>query len=92
VSDELGGDVEVILIDRADSFVFGFSKLDFVFGRRMAESVVHPYVDIVKPGLRFVDTTIRAIDPDLRRVETDAGSFDGDVPSAPTSIRRRRPG
>ena len=79
LSDELGDDVEVILIDRADSFVFGFSKLDVMFGRRMAESVVHPYVDIVKPGVSFVQTTIRAIDPDERRVETDAGSFDGDV-------------
>ena len=64
LSDELGDDVEVILIDRADSFVFGFSKLDVMFGRRMAESVVHPYVDIVKPGVSFVQTTIRAIDPD----------------------------
>ena len=79
LSDELGDDVEVILIDRADSFVFGFSKLDVMFGRRMAESVVHRYVDIVKPGVSFVQTTIRAIDPDGRRVETDAGSFDGDV-------------
>ena len=76
---ELGDDVEVILIDRADSFVFGFSKLDVMFGRRIGEGVVHPYLDIVKPGVRFVQTTIRSIDPDLAAVETDAGPFDGDV-------------
>ncbi|MDQ1540542.1 MAG: sulfide:quinone oxidoreductase, partial [Actinomycetota bacterium] len=28
LSEELGGDAGVTLIDRADSFVFGFSKLD----------------------------------------------------------------
>ena len=44
------------LIDQADGFVFGFSKLDVMFGRRTAETVVHPYADIVKPGVRFVQT------------------------------------
>ena len=39
----------------------------------------HPYRDIVKPGVRFVQTTVRAIDPVARRVETDAGPFDADV-------------
>ena len=40
---------------------------------------MHRYSDIVRPGVRFVQTVIRAIDPEARRVETDAGSFDGDV-------------
>jgi sulfide:quinone oxidoreductase len=79
LSDELGDDVEVTLIDQADGFVFGFSKLDVMFGHRAAETVLHPYADLVKPGVRFVQTSIRAIDPEARRVETDAGSFDGDV-------------
>ena len=77
LSDELGDDVEVTLIDRADSFVFGFSKLDVMFGRRMAES---------RSSLgrhRQAGSALRSDDdpgdPDLRRVETDAGSFDGDV-------------
>ena len=39
----------------------------------------HPYRDIVKPGLRFVQTTIRSIDPAAKRVETDAGTFEADI-------------
>ncbi len=79
LSEELGDDVEVVLIDRADGFVFGFSKLDVMFGRTVAEAVHHPYRDVVKPGVRFVQTTVRAIDPEARRVETDDGPFDADV-------------
>jgi len=79
LSEELSDEVEVILIDKADGFVFGFSKLDVMFGHRAADTVHHRYADIVKPSVRFVQTTIRSIDPDARRVETDAGSFDGDL-------------
>jgi sulfide:quinone oxidoreductase len=59
--------------------VFGFSKLDVMFGRTVAEAVHHSYRDVVKPGVTFVQTTVRAIDAGARRVETDAGSFDADV-------------
>ena len=59
--------------------MFGFSKLDVMFGRAAAEQVRHPYADIVKPGVRFVQTAIRAIDPADRAVQTDAGVFEGDV-------------
>src|SRR2546425_11386402 len=76
LSDELGDAVEVVLIDKADGFVFGFSKLDVMFGRTTADAVHHSYREIVKPGVRFVQTTVRAIDPRSRTVETDAGSFD----------------
>ncbi|HZC74055.1 MAG TPA: FAD/NAD(P)-binding oxidoreductase [Jatrophihabitans sp.] len=79
LSDEFGTDVEVVLIDKADGFVFGFSKLDVMFGRTVASAVLHPYRDLVKPGVRFVQTTIRGIDPTAIRVETDDGAFEGDV-------------
>ena len=79
LSEELGDDVEVVLIDQADGFVFGFSKLDVMFGRTVADAVRHPYRDMVKPGVRFVQTTVRAIDAAARRVATDAGTFDADV-------------
>lgn len=79
LSEELGDDAEVTLIDKGDGFVFGFSKLDVMFGRTTAEAVRHSYDDLVKPGVRFVRTTIRTIDPAARRVATDAGVFDGDV-------------
>jgi len=79
LSDELGDDVEVVLIDQNDGFVFGFSKLDVMFGKRTAESARHLYADIVKPGVQFVQTTIRSIDPSARHVATDAGSFEADI-------------
>jgi sulfide:quinone oxidoreductase len=79
LSGELGDDVDIVLIDKADGFVFGFSKLDVMFGRATAEAVQHSYRDLVKPGVRFVQTTIRSIDPVRRRVETDAGPFEADV-------------
>jgi NADH dehydrogenase FAD-containing subunit len=85
LSAELGDDVEVTLIDKGDGFVFG---------RTTAEAVMHSYDNLVKPGVRFVRTTIRAIDPTARTVETDAGTFEGTSSSwrsAPTSTRRRRP-
>ena len=79
LSEELGDDIEIVLIDKAEGFIFGFSKLDVMFGRTSGTAVTHPYRDLVKPGVRFVQTTIRSIDPERRRVETDAGSFDSDV-------------
>jgi sulfide:quinone oxidoreductase len=79
LSDGLGDDVDIVLIDQAGGFVFGFSKLDVMFGRTTAEAVQHSYRDLVKPGVRFVQTTIRSIDPVRRRVETDAGVFEADV-------------
>jgi sulfide:quinone oxidoreductase len=79
LSDEFGDDVEVVLIDQNDAFVFGFSKLDVMFGRAVPEEVRHSYADIVKPGVRFVQTAIRSIDPGARTVQTDAGAFEADV-------------
>lgn len=79
LSETLGDSVEITLIDKAEGFVFGFSKLDVMFGRTVPEHVVHPYADLVKPGVTFVRAAVTAIDPATRRVETDAGSFEGDV-------------
>ena len=79
LSDELGDAVEVVLVDKAEGFIFGFSKLDVMFGRTVPDAVLHPYRDLVKPGVRFVQATIESIDPSARRVETDAGAFEADV-------------
>ena len=76
LSEEFDGAVEIVLIDQSDAFVFGFSKLDVMFGRAVPAEVRHPYSDLVKPGVQFVQTTVRAIDPVARRVMTDAGSFE----------------
>ena len=78
LSDTLGEAIDVVLIDKSDSFVFGFSKLEVMFGRQTAAEVRHYYRDFVKPGVRFLQTTIRSIDPTARQVVTDAGEFEAD--------------
>ena len=79
LSDEFGEEIDVVLIDKSEGFVFGFSKLDVMFGKKTATDVLHPYGDIDKPGLRFVSATIGSIDPRSKRVETDAGPFEADI-------------
>jgi sulfide:quinone oxidoreductase len=79
LSEEFGGSVEIVLIDQNDAFVFGFSKLDVMFGRAVPAGVRHLYRDVVKPGVKFVQATVKSIDPAAKRVETDAGRFEGDV-------------
>jgi sulfide:quinone oxidoreductase len=79
LSQEFGDGIDIVLIDRNDAFVFGFSKLDVMFGRAVPDEVRHAYADIAKPGVRFVQTRIRSIDPGSRTVQTDAGAFDADV-------------
>jgi sulfide:quinone oxidoreductase len=77
--EELGVDVDVTLIDRADSFVFGFSKLDVMFGKRAPDDVRMQYGDITTPHLRFRQETITRIDPVNRRVTTDLDAYEADV-------------
>ena len=79
LSDAFGDAIDIVLIDKSDVFVFGFSKLDVMFGRRMPTDVRHPYRDIVKPGVRFLQSTVRSIDPAARRVVADGGTFEADV-------------
>jgi sulfide:quinone oxidoreductase len=50
-----------------------------MFGRTTADSVLHRYADMVKPGVRFVSAEVTAIDPQSRHVRTTAGEFDADI-------------
>lgn len=79
LSEGLGDQVEITLIDQADSFVFGFSKLDVMFGKRTPEAVRLRYDDITTPHVRFRQETITSIDPTARRVETDLDAYEADV-------------
>ena len=79
LSEAFGEAIDIVLIDKGDAFVFGFSKLDVMFGRQLAAEVRHPYRDIVKPGVRFLQSVVRSIDPAARRVVTDVGAFEADV-------------
>jgi sulfide:quinone oxidoreductase len=79
LSQAVGDEVDVTLIDKSDAFVFGFSKLDVMFGRTPLQEVRLAYSDIAKPGVRVLRETITAIDPVARRVTTDAGVHEADV-------------
>jgi len=78
LSEALGEKADVTLIDKGGAFVFGFSKLDVMFGRTTPEAVRLPYRNFVKPGVLFLHETIQSIDPAARRVVTDQGSYEAD--------------
>jgi sulfide:quinone oxidoreductase len=79
LSDTFMDALDLTLIDRSDHFVFGFSKLDVMFGRETPDAVRLAYRNVVKPGVRFRQETITAIDPVTRQVTTDRGTYDADV-------------
>ena len=78
LSETLGENAGVTLIDQSDHFMFGFSKLDVMFGHAEAKAVRMPYAKFVKPGVRFLRETIHAIDPAERRVTTNRGTYEAD--------------
>ena len=78
LSDALGDGVDVTVIDRSDAFVFGYSKLDVMFGRTTLDEVRLPYATLAKPGVRLLRETITSIDPESRRVTTDGGEHEAD--------------
>ena len=71
--------VHVTLIDKSDAFMFGFSKLDVMFGRKTPSQVWLPYSDIAKPGVEFRQETVTSIDPEQRRVVTNVATYDADI-------------
>ena len=73
------GGFDVVLIDKENAFVFGYSKLDVMFGRTTLDAVRLPYSAFAKPGVRLLRETVTAIDPEARRVKTDAGAHEADV-------------
>ena len=79
LSTEMGDDLDLTLIEKNDSFFFGFSKFDVMFGRKTAEAVRIQYRNIVKPGVTFKQETVTAIDPVAKRVTTDRSTYEADV-------------
>src|ERR1700726_4778450 len=79
LSESVPDKVHVTLIDKNDSFMFGFSKLDIMFVPPPASEVWNSYRDIAKPGVEFRQETVTSIDAGRRRVVTDAGTYDADI-------------
>ena len=78
LSEAFGDGVEVTLIDKNDSFYFGFSKLDVMFGHTRPNAVRLPYQKFVKSGVRLLQETISLIDPVAKRVTTNRGAHEAD--------------
>jgi sulfide:quinone oxidoreductase len=79
LSDSLADEVRVTLIDQNESFTFGFSKLDILFGKTDVAAARLHYRDIAKVGVEFRQEHVTAIDPAARNVTTDRGSYDADI-------------
>jgi sulfide:quinone oxidoreductase len=79
LSDSLPDEVRVTLIDQNDSFTFGFSKLDILFGRQDAPDVRLHYRDLSRHGVEFRRERVTSIDPPARSVTTDRDSYEADI-------------
>ena len=79
LSETIGDGLDLTLIDKSDSFFFGFSKLDVMFGHKTSNSVKVSYSQIAKPGVKFRHETIIAIDPVTRAVTTNKTTYQSDV-------------
>lgn len=79
LSEKLGDNLDLTLIDKNDSFYFGFSKFDVLFGHKTPETIKLYYRNILKPGVRFIQDTITSIDPVEKVVTTQDGRYKADV-------------
>jgi sulfide:quinone oxidoreductase len=79
LSESLPDEVRTTLIDQNDSFSFGFSKLDILFGRKATADVLLHYEDISDERVEFRRERVTSIDPEKRQVTTDAASYDADI-------------
>lgn len=79
LSEKAGDRIDLTLIDKNNSFFFGFSKFDVIFDNVTAESVKIPYSSISKPGVKFRNENILSIDPVSRIVITDKNKYESDI-------------
>lgn len=79
LSEKLGDRLDLTLIDKNDSFFFGFSKFDVMFGHKSPGEVRIYYNRIIKPGVKFIHDTITSIDPIAKTVTTQNGTYHADV-------------
>lgn len=79
LSEALGDSIAVTLIDKSDAFVFGYSKLDLMFGRSTENAVRLPYANFAKAGVTMKREIVTSIDPERRCVTTDRGVHEADI-------------
>ena len=79
LSERLGENLNLTLIDKSESFYFGFSKFDVLFGQKKSDAIRHYYSQIVKPGVTFIQDTVTSINPEAKIVTTQNGRYEADV-------------
>lgn len=79
LSETLPVEVRTTLIDKNESFSFGFAKLDVLFGRKALMDIQLRYDGIARHGVEFRRERVTAIDPASRHVTTDGGTYDADI-------------
>jgi sulfide:quinone oxidoreductase len=79
LSESAADDLRITLVDRSETFHFGFSKLDVLFGRKTRGDVVVRYDNISKEGVEFRQEQVTSIEPESRRVTTDQQSYEADI-------------
>lgn len=79
LSEKIGDRLDLTLIDKNDTFFFGYSKLDVMFGRKSPDEVMISYRHMVKPGVKFRKETITSIDPVKKKVTTENGTHEADM-------------
>ncbi|MGW4718382.1 NAD(P)/FAD-dependent oxidoreductase [Nocardia sp. NPDC004260] len=72
-------ELRVVIIDRNDSFTFGFAKLDILFRDLPPETARVPYSRFTHPRVEFRQEEVTEIDPRTRRVRTDQAVYDPDI-------------
>jgi sulfide:quinone oxidoreductase len=73
------GVTDVVVIDGADGFTFGFSKLEVLLGRTTPADVKLPYAAVSLPGVDIRQEDVTSIDPATRRVVTDRATYEPDL-------------
>lgn len=79
LSERIGNKLDLTLIDQNDSFYFGFSKFDVMFGRKTTDAIKIYYRNIAKPGVTFKQETVIAIDPVTKKVTTQQDVYKADI-------------
>ena len=71
-------DVSITLIDKNDSFILGFAKLEVLFGRKTSDAIKSYYKNL-SPSVDFRMEEIESIDPENLRVSTNKDKYDADI-------------
>ncbi|MCU1658344.1 MAG: FAD-dependent pyridine nucleotide-disulfide oxidoreductase [Pseudonocardiales bacterium] len=75
----LAHDVRITLIDKNESFVFGSSKLNVMFGDTTLDAVRYRYSTVVNPRVEFRHEAVLSIDPVARTVVTAVCTYEADI-------------